>query len=160
MTTTAPEAARTISRVLSEMLGQHDALLDAVRRHRGALSRADRDGIAEAMRSQTVAIDRIRAIDGERRREFGDGMSVPDIARTLPEAARREVLELGARLRERIEEVRAEQAVVEVASRALLGHMEGLFRQVAARLSHAGTYGRLGRVDAGQQIVSGIDLTR
>ena len=82
-----------------------------------------------------------------------------DIARVVPEAARGKLLELGARLRECIETVRAEQAVVEAASRALLGHMEGLFRQVSARLSHAGTYGRGGGVYPGLQVVAGIELT-
>lgn len=152
--------ARAISHILAAMIEQHDVLLEAVGRHRAALSRADRDGIAEAMRAQTVAIERIRGIDAERREAFGHATAVQDIASTLPEAARAEVLELAGKLRERIETVRREQAVVECASRTLLGHMEGLFRQVSARLSHAGTYGRLGRVDAGQQVVSGIDLTR
>jgi hypothetical protein len=157
--TTSATTARTISGILAAMLSQHEALLEAVRRHRAALSRADRDAIAEAMRTQAACIERIRAADAERRRAFGDA-AVPEIARALPEGARREVMDLGGRLRALIEQVRGEQAVVEAASRSLLGHMEGLFRQVSARLSHAGTYGRLGRVDAGQQVVSGIDLTR
>lgn len=156
----ATTTTRAIAHVLTAMIEQHDALLEAVLHHRASLSRADRDGIAEAMKAQTVAITRIRAIDAERRETFGHATAVQDIAATLPEAARAEVLELAGKLRERIEKVRREQAVVECASRTLLGHMEGLFRQVSARLSHAGTYGRLGRVDPGKQVVSGIDLTR
>jgi len=151
---------RAIAHILAAMIEQHEALLEAVRHHQASLRRADRDGIAEAMKAQTVAIGRIRQIDAERREAFGHAMAVQDIAATLPEAAKAEVLELAGKLRDRIETVRREQAIVECASRTLLGHMEGLFRQVSARLSHAGTYGRLGRVDAGQQVISGIDLTR
>ncbi len=154
------ESARALTHTLETMIEQHGVLLEAVLEHRAALSRADRDGVAQAMRVQTEAIDRIREIDRGRRKVFGQATTVQDIASAFPEEIRTELLDLGAKLRESIEKVRAEQAVVQAASRALLGHMEGLFRQVSARLSHAGTYGRGGCIETGQQIVSGIDLTR
>jgi flagellar FlgN protein len=160
VTNESQQTARALTHTLESMIDEHGILLDAVREHRAALSRADREAVAEAMRVQTETIGRIRDLDKDRRNAFGHATTVQDIASVVHEEARAELLELGAKLRECIETVRAEQAVVEVASRALLGHMEGLFRQVSARLSHAGTYGRGGCIDAGQQIVSGMDLTR
>lgn len=154
------ETARALTRTLEAMIEQHEILLEAVLEHRAALSRADREGVAEAMRVQVGVIERIREIDAGRRKAFGQTTTVQDIALVLPEETRAELLNLGAKLRACIEKVRTEQAVVAAASQALLGHMEGLFRQVAARLSHAGTYSRGGCVETGQQIVSGIDLTR
>ena len=41
---------------------------------------------------------------------------------------------------------------------SLLAHMEGLMRHVGRRLSHAGTYGRRGVVEAGGVVVSCVDL--
>ncbi len=154
------ETARALTHMLEAMIDEHGVLLEAVLEHRSALSRADREGVAQAMRVQAEAIERIREIDQGRRKVFGQATTVQDIASAFPEQTRTELLDLGAKLRGCIEKVRAEQAVVEAASRALLGHMEGLFRQVSARLSHAGTYSRGGCIETGQQIVSGIDLTR
>lgn len=156
----ATETEAQVSMMLRDLIGHHEQILEAVRDHRLALARADREAIAGCMRRQGELIERIRGLDEQRRGHFGQTVTVQDIAATLGEAARRRVLDLGARLRELIEQVREEQAVVAVASRSLLAHMEGLLRQVAAKLNHAGTYGRLGRVEAGAQIVTGIDLTR
>jgi hypothetical protein len=41
---------------------------------------------------------------------------------------------------------------------AVAAHMEGVLRQIAGRLSHAGTYGRGGAVDASVQVVSALDV--
>lgn len=156
----AEQTEAQVSTMLRELIAQHERMLEAVRDHRSALARADREAIAEAMRRQNELIEQIRGLDQMRRGHFGQTMTVQQIAATLGEAARRRVLELGAKLRQLIDQVRAEQAVVAAASKALLAHMEGLLRQVSAKLNHAGTYGRLGRVEAGAQIVTGIDLTR
>ena len=37
-------------------------------------------------------------------------------------------------------------------------HIDGLVRQVAQRLSHAGTYGSGGRVEVKAPVVSGLDV--
>lgn len=149
-----------VRRMLEELIALHEQMLEAVRDHRGALARADRKAIASATSRQNQLIEKIRRVDAVRREAFGQTLTVSEIAATLPAESRRVVLELAGRLRELIEQVRDEQAVVALASRSLMGHMEGLLRQVAARLNHAGTYGRLGCVEAGAQIVTGIDLTR
>jgi hypothetical protein len=36
--------------------------------------------------------------------------------------------------------------------------VEGLMRHVGRKLSHAGTYGRRGVVEAGQQVISALDM--
>lgn len=154
------ETTALLIRTLTELLEAHESLHASVLDHRGALSRADRTGIASAIREQEACIHRIREIDQRRRSIFGQSISVQDLAATLPESPRRVVLELGARLRETIERVRDAQQVVAVASQSLLTHMEGMLQQVSARLNHSGTYGRMGRIDCGATVVSGIDLTR
>lgn len=156
----AAETETQVSMMLRELIAHHEAMLETVRDHRRALATANREAIGQAVRRQGDLIEKIRAIDELRRGHFGQTMTVHEVAALLPEAGRRRVLDLGARLRALIEMVREEQAVVACASRALLTHMEGLLRQVAAKLNHSGTYGRLGRVEAGAQIVTGIDLTR
>ncbi len=160
MTSATTDTARALSHILDAMIDAHETLHSVVVEHRAALSRADRQAVADAMREEAKLIDRIRTLDQDRREAFGHATAVQDIAREFNEPVRASVLERASKLRACIEAVRKEQAVVESASRALLGHMEGLFRQVAARLSHAGTYGRMGRVEAGHQVVTGIDLTR
>ncbi len=160
MPETHSETTVTIARILVDLIAEHETLLQAARAHRAALARADRAAIADAIRAQADSIERIRDLDTLRRNTFGQTISVLDLAATLPDAPRRRVLELAARLREIIQSVRDEQSIVAIASQSLLAHMEGMLQQVAARLNHAGTYGRLGRVDACTTVVSGIDLTR
>ena len=40
----------------------------------------------------------------------------------------------------------------------MASHIDGLVRQVAQRLSHAGTYGAGGRVEVKAPVVSGLDV--
>jgi hypothetical protein len=47
---------------------------------------------------------------------------------------------------------------VAAATRAMMLHVEGLMRQVDRHLSHAGTYGRRGTVEAGGPVLSALDL--
>ena len=64
------------------------------------------------------------------------------------------------RLKTLMNELQRERGTVRAATESLLAHMEGLMRQVARKLSHAGTYGPQGAVGAGnQQVVSGLDVT-
>jgi hypothetical protein len=158
--TTPPDTAAAIARILTDLIAEHESLLAAARDHRAALARADRAAIAQAIHTQAAIIERIRDLDTLRRKTFGQTMAVQDLAATLPAPQRQRVIELAAKLREAIEAVRSEQRIVAIASQSLLAHMEGMLQQVAARLNHAGTYGRLGRIDSGSTVVSGIDLTR
>ncbi|GAB4383764.1 MAG: hypothetical protein Kow0022_04440 [Phycisphaerales bacterium] len=157
---TATETEAQVSTMLRELIACHEQMLEAVREHRRALAKADREAIDASLRRQAELVERIRVLDEQRRRNLGHNVTVQEVAARLGEKARRRLLDLGAHLRGLIEQVRDEQAVVAVASRSLLAHMEGLLSQVVSRLNHAGTYGRLGRVEAGVQIVTGIDLTR
>ena len=80
------------------------------------------------------------------------------IALSLPEPQRTRLSGQAERLREMMERVQRESGTVRAATRSLLAHMEGLMRQVARSLSHAGTYGSGGRVQAAHAVVSSLDV--
>jgi hypothetical protein len=81
------------------------------------------------------------------------------LAEQLPEPARTRVLALSSRLRDTISKVRREHGVIRAATESLLAHMEGLVAQISRRLSRTGVYNPQGAVQAGQQVVSALDLT-
>jgi len=164
-----PEAVGLIEPILEAMLAEHEALLALAKEHRSALSRADA-GLLDSIIARTgESMARIAELEDERCRVLGvesgqlrRGSAKPTITEIAalagPEDGDR-LRRLGERLRELIERVRAEHATVQAASRSLADHMRGVMKQVAARLSHAGTYSAAGTVDPGrEQVVSGIDV--
>ena len=135
-----------------------------VAQQRDAIARADTKAI-EAIRAQQIArVESVRALEAERRRTVRalagtEDARVEHLAAAFEGAARDALLELSGVLRSSLAALRDEQAVVREAAEQMIGHMQGLMRQIHQRLSHSGTYGRGGRVDAGPSVVSGIDLT-
>jgi len=161
------ELTGKLSPLLDELIEAHEALLDAAVSHRSAISRADAAAMNESGDRQAAELARIASLDQRRRqlaapfatRESGPkGPTVRDLAAHLDEAERSAVIERSDRLRELVERVQREHGTVRAAAESLVAHMEGLMRQVARRLSHAGTYGPQGVVGP-DRVVSGIDLT-
>lgn len=136
--------------LLVGLIAEHERLLDAVERHRAAISRADASLIQAAVNEQAEILGRIADLERRRaavaRTPAGHPITISDLARTLPEPPRTRLLQMTERLRSLIHALRDRQAVVRAATQALLAHTHGLMAQVGAALSHAGTYGRAGRV--------------
>ncbi len=155
--------------LLRRMISLHERMLDRVREHRAAISLADTDGIRTSLESQAELMDQISEADRDRlvlitelAATLGSRMpahpTLSALAEQMPDSEHTVVL--AARLKKLMGELQRERGTVRAATESLLAHMEGLMRQVARKLSHAGTYGPGGAVSAGdQQVVSGLDLT-
>lgn len=147
--------------LLAKLLQAHERLLQAIEQHRIALSHASGDEIRAAVEQETTAL--VEIADLERARATLVGANEPrtlsQLAETLPEPARDRILGMAAQLRELIQVLRTRQAIVRSATRSLLSHTHGLMAQVGAALSHAGTYGRAGRVQSTTPACAALDLS-
>lgn len=157
-----------LERLLRELIDRHEHMLEAIGAHRDAIAKADSVALASCVEREHTLIQEIATLEGERRRVIGElsgvksarPLSMPQAAAHVPEPTRTRVLDLAGRLKALVETLSRQQRVVRDATVSLLGHMEGVMRQVSAKLSHAGTYSSRGQVESGgQQIVSALDLT-
>ncbi|HZW10079.1 MAG TPA: flagellar protein FlgN [Phycisphaerales bacterium] len=157
---------RTLHALLGDLVRAHEALMEASIRQRAAMRGAEPEAIGRAREEMAGACLAIASLDEERRAIVGAmAPGKPDttlsaLAALLPEPERSRALELAARLRELIALAAAEQRRLQSATESMLRHVRGVVHHVQRRLSHAGVYGRAGRVEPGAAVVSGIDLTR
>lgn len=160
-----PEELREL---LTALLSRHEAMLRHTRQHHEAIRQADVRRCEQIVREEQATLAAIADLELKRQslvaraaREITPAprnlSRLSDIALHCPGGERTELLELSARLRKAIESLQQEQNLLRVVSRVLVAHMEGLMRQVARSLSHAGTYGQRGVV-AGHQIVTSLDV--
>lgn len=153
--------------LLDRLIGAHELWLDALGAHQRGIGAADVAAIESAVAREREQAEAVRTLDLERRKLLGlperaipgaNEITITALARSRPEPERGELLERADRLRKLIERVRRDQAVVREASGSVLSHMRGLMQQLSGRLSHSGTYGAGGRVNAGPVVVSGLDI--
>jgi len=95
---------------------------------------------------------------GRRSAKRAPEVKVSWIAERVAEPWRARLSALAQRLRELLSTVMQKNERSKVAAEMLGQHMEGLIRQVAARLNHAKTYGRGGKVETGARVVSAVDI--
>lgn len=159
-------AHAAVERIVGELVERHEALLPALAEHRAALTSADPARLGRSLEACADLLQAIAALEDERRLLLGEGehekrrTTIAQIAAGLEEPRRRRLLELGGRLKGLIETARAEQAAIGRAAESLAAHMEGLIRQVAAKLSTTGAYGRDGRVGEGAAVMTALDIQR
>lgn len=155
--------------LLTEFIAQHEALLRQTTEHHEAIRQADPLRCDRIMQAERATLARIAELESQRqqlvKRAQNEIRPAPaslarlsDLARCAPEAIRTNLIELAERLKSLVARVQEEQNVVRVVSRVLLAHMEGLMKQVARSLSHAGTYAKTGAVGAGAPIVTSLDI--
>ncbi len=153
-----------IEAIIAEQVERHEALLTAIAEHRAALTGADTARLGKTLDACADILERIAALEDERRALLGEGehearrTTIAEVAAGLDAPRRDRLTEMGARLKTLIERVRTEQAALGRAAESLASHMEGLIRQVAARLSNTGAYGRDGRVGEGAAVASALDV--
>lgn len=166
----APAQALELEALLEALVSQHEKLLELAGAHLEAVRRADHNALRLRLEEQQDTLQRIA--DLEQRRAVlvntltqnlparaGRGpVTLSELAGAAPEPQRSTLLARARTLRELIHKVKQEQGTLRWASRSLAAHMEGVMRQVAKRLSHAGTYGRHGAVDADAVVLSALDL--
>lgn len=149
--------------MLAGLIAAHERLLEAIEAHRLAVSRADAEAIGRAVGMQAGVLAEIAEFEQSRAALLGErGAKVKTIraaAATLAEPARTRLMEMADRLRELIGTVRERQDVVRLATRTLLEHTRGLMGQVGAALSHAGTYGRAGKVQSTTPACAVLDMS-
>ncbi|MBX3361254.1 MAG: flagellar protein FlgN [Phycisphaeraceae bacterium] len=147
--------------LLHALIAAHHRLGEAVEAHRVAISLAHSEGIRIAIDEQTEALTQIADLERARAALVGNGQprTITELAADLPEPDRSRIITLASDLRTLIGELRSKQAVVRSATRSLLSHTQGLMAQVGAALSHAGTYGRAGKVQSTTPACAALDLS-
>ncbi|MBM4108575.1 MAG: flagellar protein FlgN [Phycisphaerae bacterium] len=164
--------AERIEGLLTALIAEHAALLDLASRQRDAIRAADTAGMDACLTEQRERLARIAGLEDDRRRlvdsvappapgrsRGGGPITLAQLAALAGAAERDRLLALASELRHLIERVRKELSVIRLAAGSLMGHVEGVMKQVALRLSHAQTYGRRGAVEAHVTVVSSLDLT-
>jgi len=167
--------APDLGALLGDLTAAHESWLAGVLSHRDAVRRADAAAMQEALNAQHACAMRVAAMEDRRRAivdrasrlpEFAPSSARPrsgpltlgEIAAITPADARRALVDRADRLRTLIAELRRANSTLHTASAALLAHTEGLMRQVARRLSAAGTYGRRGFVEPASALACAVDL--
>ncbi len=151
--------------LLANLESEHEQLLTLAGLQRDAIGRADTKDLGQVVEQTAQTLGRIAGIENTRQRliKRPDG-SVPTVQQIAAEADDQHAEALSNRsvsLRKLMLQVNQEHKAVREASQALSDHMNGLLKQVSAKLSHTGTYGRRGAVDPGRSlVVSSLDTTR
>lgn len=157
--------------LLTVSLEENQRLLDLAGRHRAALRRADGPAAQACAEEQDGCLRRLADLDrrrldliaafGRGRTEAGGkaASTISELTETVAEPERTRLREKASAVREMMARIRGEYQTIQIATRSLLAHMEGLMRQVGRQLSQAGTYGRRGYVEPGAAACA-IDLTR
>ncbi|MBX3357573.1 MAG: flagellar export chaperone FlgN [Phycisphaeraceae bacterium] len=169
----AADAVDRLEDILDQLATHHQTLLDLARRQQAAIATADAPTLQRLVTLQNQAVQQIAALEHDR------GMAVASIARAtgrqpsaLPAAAslswlasgldataRQRLSDAASRLMTILRSLRHEHEVIRAATTSLTTHMDGIIRQIARRLSHAGTYARHGGVDAGPTVQSALDMS-
>lgn len=156
-----------LERLMRDFESAYRSMLGLVRRRHEAMRKARPSELAGCLEEESGVIRRIADLEKDRLRVVGDLAQrlgsdqrmytrMSWIASFAPEPVKTRLVGLSDALRQLIEAVHHENKTVGVAARALAAHMDGLMRQVAARLNHAHVYGRTGLVEAGPRVVSSL----
>lgn len=158
---TPPDLDR-LDALLSGLIDEHRQLLGLTRDHRAALSTADAQALKAVVEQTGAVIQRVNTIETERQqlvaRPDGRPSTMDELLAAVNAADRQRLTQRAGTLRDLIRTVQQEQEAVRIASEALATHMRGLMQQVASKLSHAGTYGRAGRVEPVATVMTGLDI--
>lgn len=167
--------ATDLDALLNDLTTAHESWLAAMHDHRQAVRTADPGAMQASLDRQAACVSRIAGLEDRRRAVVDRAARLPDfasstarprqgpltlreLATATAEPARSRLLQHADRLRTLIADVRRSGSILQAASASLLAHTEGLMRQVARRLSHAGTYGRHGFVESAPGMACAVDL--
>ena len=158
------ETAAALESVLTDLGAAHEELLSLVREHRKAISTGDAAMLQDCLMRQGMLGTRVAELEKSRRAIASSltkktSSTIAELAALLPAEARPGIETAAARLRSVIATVQRENGIVRAATHTLIAHIDGLMQQVARALSHAGTYGRQGRVEGSGPVPCGLDMT-
>jgi len=160
----AHEIAEKVEPLVLELIEAHESMIKLLETHRAAISSADPRNIEPIISEERVLFDRIAELERRTREALGHktgqgGLKVSALAESLAEPARSRLASSASYLRALHARGEVLRSSVREASLAMAVHLDGLMRQVAQRLSHAGTYGQRGRVESAAPVVSGLDVS-
>ncbi len=155
-----------------DLIAEHERLIVAVGVQREAVAKADGGKLSAAIVLQGESAQRIAQIERRRIaavatlsapakagvRTHAGQIRLSDLAATLPEPGRARLLESAGLLKAVLEQLHREYGVLKDAAGQLASHLEGITRQVYAKLSHTGAYARSGSLKAPVQVVSTLDI--
>lgn len=164
--------AAQIDALIQGFTQRYARILTSLQDHQEALRRADGEAVARHAQAQAMLLEEVAQLDAQRRELVARAcasfpaivavrtptVTLTQMASVLPAPDRTRLTMSAEHLRSLATQVKEMTAAIRAASLTLLTHMEGLLRQVGKQLSHTGTYGRRGVVEAGAAIMSGVDL--
>jgi len=165
----AASAAEELAQAIDAIAADNDAMADIARDQRRALARLDAAAVARLSHRHQEIARALGAHEQLRRRAAGqlaaalgvdEGAAIDQLAAAADAAGHgcgSRLLSSASSARGAILRCQREQRVVRQAASGIASHMDGLFRQIAARLAAAGTYAPTGRV-VGAVSASGVDL--
>lgn len=145
--------------VLDEMAERAEELVGLIREQQGAVRTMDPEAIRDTTARQATVAARLRELEA-RRATLAGPAPLSQLASSMPDPGRQRAAAIAGRIARASAALAREGAIMRACAGAMLGHIEGLMRAVARELSHTGAYGPQGTVAAGQQVVSGMDITR
>lgn len=162
-------AVAELDRVIGDLLAAYACIAALVSERRDAVRHADTARLADCIARESECVQAVADIEkrrigvvGRLAERLGSAERTQArmawIAERIEPPAGERLLRRAQDLRGRLEEVRRENEIVHMATTRLATHMEGLWRQSVAVLNHSKTYGRLGAVEPGPQVVSALDL--
>lgn len=166
---TVDEIAQELSQILRGLLVCVRAQPGLIETQREAIRSASPRRVAEANAANAENLREMASLEDRRQRLVveaeeagvwtGKGpITLGGLAERLPPALRGDLPQVAAELREAMKEASASRAVLRTAARTLSAHVEGLMKQVARSLSHAGTYGRRGSFESAPAVMTALDV--
>ena len=168
------KALDELDAAVRDLVAEHERLIVAVGIQREAVATADGQKLNAAIIQQGESAQRIAQIErrriaavaalsppakaGSRPATQPGQVRLTDLAATLSEPGRARLLESVGLLKIVLERLHREYAVLKEAASQLASHLEGITRQVYAKLSHTGAYARSGSLRAPVQVVSSLDI--
>ena len=170
------QAIEDLDAAVRDLIVEHERLILAVADQRHAIATADGQKLNAAILLQGESAQRIAQIERKRISAVAvitastsvkagskplpqpGQVRLTELAATLPDAPRARLLESAGLLKLVLERLHKEYQVLREAAGQLAAHLEGITRQVYAKLSHTGAYARSGSLRAPVQVVSSLDL--
>lgn len=150
----------------------HDELSALLSRKREAIRTADGRALDEALRLEGACLLKIGECEAKRAEithaigsvivplsADGSGqLTLREIARHLSSDRSARLVETADRIRRKVEAIRREGSVIRAAAESLGSHIAGVLGVVRSALSNSRIYERRGRLVAGAQVMSTVDV--
>ncbi|MEC9373765.1 MAG: flagellar export chaperone FlgN [Planctomycetota bacterium] len=160
-----------LAELLEDLSAEYGRIHDLGERRERALRNADTKALGACLQEESGAVERIVALDRRRAGVVGffasrfEARTTAEITATWiaerigDEGLAKRIRESATGLRDVIVRVKQSNDASRLAVETLAGHMQGLLRAAAERMSHSGAYGRKGTVESGQAVMSAVDVT-